>query len=275
MDTTQLDKLTAENAELMAKVKRQEAELQTEQSKAKEAERRAADAERGAAAAPPRVAALEEKIRETEKAKSEAESKVAALEAKLRDAQPIPPPPTPPDLQRVRRMLANGGRPFYTTQDERELMPGRTGTWHIIHLLQGGKDWEFADREFALTDPAEIKASAAHFRDDVLRPLTQAHKHWQLYARGAADARRVTGPTGREFYYLPSTPGGVHTTQPVGKRVTIPVQNKDLPILRADWLREIVRPILGSVEPSEIEILDNPPQQGHGLTAELVLFVEW
>jgi hypothetical protein len=40
-------------------------------------------------------------------------------------------------------------------------------------------------------------------------------------------------------------------------------------------LREIVRPALGADVSGDIDILENPPQQEHGRTAELVLFVEW
>jgi hypothetical protein len=57
--------------------------------------------------------------------------------------------------------------------------------------------------------------------------------------------------------------------------VTVPVQNEDLPTLRADWLREIVRRVLGAVVSGDIEILENPPRQEHRRTAEIVLFVEW
>jgi hypothetical protein len=110
---------------------------------------------------------------------------------------------------------------------------------------------------------------------DVLVPLSQAGKYWRLFVRGAADARRVAGPISRELSYLPRLPDGTHTSGPRGKRVTVLVQNEDLPTLRADWLREIVRPVLGAVVSGDIDILENPPHQGHGRTAELVLFVEW
>jgi hypothetical protein len=57
--------------------------------------------------------------------------------------------------------------------------------------------------------------------------------------------------------------------------VIVLAKNEDLPTLRADWLREIVRPVFGDVVSGDIDILENPPQQKHGRTAELVLFVEW
>jgi hypothetical protein len=57
--------------------------------------------------------------------------------------------------------------------------------------------------------------------------------------------------------------------------VNVLAKNDDLPTLRADWLREIVRSVLGDVVSGDIDILENPPQQEHARTAELVLFVEW
>jgi hypothetical protein len=114
-----------------------------------------------------------------------------------------------------------------------------------------------------------------HLRDDVLVPLSQAGKYWRLFVRGAADVRPVGGPAARELSYLPRLPDGTHNPEPKVKQVTVPIQNADLPNLRADWLREIIRPALGALVSGDIDILENPPQQEHERTAELVLFVEW
>jgi hypothetical protein len=175
----------------------------------------------------------------------------------------------------IRRKLADGDRPFYSTEEERELIAGRKGTWYVVRLLQGGKDWNFADRQFVLSDSTEIKASIVHLRADVLVPLSQAGKYWRLFVRGAADPRRVAGPVGRDLAYLPRLPDGTYASEPRSDRVNILAKNDDLPTLRADWLREIVRSVLGDIVSGDIDILENPPQQEHGRTAELVLFVEW
>jgi hypothetical protein len=264
MDTTRPSKPMSDNAEpkeTKADAERLVGELRDERRKASAATARATE--------------LEGKVHEAQHGKAEAERKMALLEAKLRDVRPTPPSPRSPDLQIVRRKLADGDRPFYTTQEERELIPGRRGTWYVVRLLQGGRDWNFADRQFVLSDSTEIKASMAQLRDDVLVPLSQAGKYWRLFVRGTADARRVAGPVGRELSYLPRLPDGTHASEPRGKRVTVPIQNEDLPTLRADWLREIVRPALGAVVSGDIDILENPPQQEDVRTAELVLFVEW
>jgi hypothetical protein len=262
--TTHPSKPMSDNAELKktnAEVERLVGELSDERRKATAANASATE--------------LEEKVRAAQDGKAEAERKVAFLEAKLRDVQPIPPLPRPADLQIVRRKLADGDRPFYSTEEERELIAGRTGTWYVVRLLQGGKDWNFADRQFVLSDSTEIKASIVHLRDDVLVPLSQAGKYWRLFVRGAADPRRVAGPVGRDLAYLPRLPDGTHASEPRSDRVIVLAKNDDLPTLRADWLRDIVRSVFGDVVSGDIDILENPPQQEHGRTAELVLFVEW
>jgi hypothetical protein len=233
------------------------------------------DERRKATAATASATELEEKVRAAQDGKAEAERKVALLEAKLRDVQATPPSPRPVDLQMIRRKLADGDRPFYSTEEERELIAGRKGTWYVVRLLQGGKDWNFADRQFVLSDSTEIKASIVHLRADVLVPLSQAGKYWRLFVRGAADPRRVAGPVGRDLAYLPRLPDGTYASEPRSDRVNILAKNDDLPTLRADWLREIVRSVLGDIVSGDIDILENPPQQEHGRTAELVLFVEW
>lgn len=265
----------AERPEPSAEVGRLVAELKLESSKRAEIERAASDAEKRAAAATARVAELDNKIREAQLAREEAERRAASSEAKLRQIPPTPTPPKPPDLTAIRKMLTEGNVPFYTASEERSLLPGKTGNWYVVSLLQSGRPLSFADRQFVLTDPSEIKAGVVRLRDEVLAPLSQAKKHWRMFVRGAADTRRVTGPVGRDLSYLPALPNGMYASDPRGKRISVPIQNEDLPTLRADWLRDILRAVLGSALAGDIDILENPPQQDHGKTAELVIFVEW
>jgi len=250
-----------------AELERLKAELKSEKGKNADAVRNAAEADRRASAETARAADLAKQLRA-------AEDRVVYLER----PQGIQPPPLAakqPDLASLRRNLADGNPLYYATQKERALIPGKKGAWYVVRLLQGGQDWNFGDRQFVLTDATQIKASAANLRDEVLLPLSQAGKHWRLFARGTADPRRITGPVGRELAILPRLSDETHSPAPRGWQVTVHVENEELPTLRADWLREIVRPLLAVAGASEIEILENPPQPGHGRTAELVLFVEW
>lgn len=307
-DTTQIEKLTTDNAKLKVAVAGRQAELDDarkrpgEPAKVREtltperqspdakvapneielakrelteALQKADDAAQRAAAATVRMVDLGEKVREAQNGRADAERRIAILEEKLRGVEPKPSPPAPQDLPSIRRKLADGDLPYYAARLERELIPGRRGAWYVVRLLRGGRDWNFADRQFALPDATEIKISATRLRDDVLLPLTRAGQTWTLFVRGAADARPISGPVGRQLSYLPRLSDGTHSPEPRGKQVAFPVQNEELPTLRADWLREIVRPLVGDLGKRDIEILENPPMPGHDRTAELVLFVEW
>lgn len=240
---------------------------------------KAAGADKTAAAATANVAGLKADIGELTNERDALRRKVEELQKTLGVMIPQPPSSAPPDAAEIRRRLASGDGQHYVVRSERALIGGNKGTWYVIQLLQGGKTWNFADRQFALPDAAEIRASATRLRDDVLLPLAaQAKREWRLYVRGSADARRVAGPVGRELEYLPLEADGTYSLKPRGNKVIIPVQNEELPVLRADWLRGIVRPVLGQAVlgqagTREIPILENPPQAGHGRTAELILFV--
>jgi hypothetical protein len=250
-------------------------ELRNERSRRAEIERTATDAERRAATATAKATELEDKIRAAQIGKEEAERRAALIEAKLREIPPPSPPPKPPDLQVIRRKLTDGDQPFFAAQEERDLIPSRKGNWYVVRLQQDGRPLSFADRQFALSDSTEIRVAVGRLRDEVLIPLSNVGKSWQLFVRGAADARRVVGPVGQDLSYLPNLPNGTYASEPRGKRVSVPAQNEDLPTLRADWLRGIVRAALGTVLLRDIDILENPPQPDHGRTAELVLLVEW
>lgn len=294
-DATQLDRLKLDNDELKAAIARQQAdleetrkrppetaeverldrELQAEKARRGEAEQSAAAADRRVAATAARVSELDEKVHDAQAEKAEAEGRAVILEDKLRGIPPPATTPPPPDILSIRHKLTEGGLPHYAAQEVRELIPGRMGRWYVVRLLQDGREWNFADRQFVLPDAAGIKSSASHLRDDILLPLSQAGLSWRLFVRGVADARRVTGPASRELSFLPRLSDRTYSPQPSSKRLTVPIENDELPTLRAEWLREIVRPVFGAAATSKIEILENPPQPEFGRTAELVLFVEW
>lgn len=260
--------------------------LARERAARAEADEKTIDAEKRFATAAEKVALLDEQFAQADRERRETlEKNVAdareienlkkALEKAESARPPVPPLPATPAPDDTRRKLEDGDTQHYATKPERELISGLKGAWYSIQLRQAGESWTFDDRQFVLADATEIKSSASRLRDDVLLPLSQAKKNWRLFVRGAADARPVSGPVGREIAYLPRLTDGTHAPNPTPHRVIVAVQNQELPTLRADWLREMIRPLLATVTTGEIDILENPPQPGHDRTAELVLFVEW
>jgi len=103
-------------------------------------------------------------------------------------------------------------------------------------------------------------------------------KSTRLFLRGSADYRRLLGVPKelevRELKILPRLLDGTYEAVP--RRLSQParVRNKDLPNLRADWLRQQIRSVLPTVGSADIEILDSR-QPGNERTVDLILYVEW
>jgi Skp family chaperone for outer membrane proteins len=202
-------------------------------------------------------------------------AKVAELEKQR------PPPKVAPIDPGIRGKL--DGRvvtPFYTAEplQQRALVAGRTGRWYVMRLKLDDKPFVFADRQFRMPETMQqIKESVLHLRTDILAPVGQVAKSTRLFLRGGADARPVAGateiPDTREVEVLPSLPDGTtYASSPKHLSLPLPVRNDDLPSLRADWLRQHIRPILGS---ADIELLENRPAPGQERTVDLILYVDW
>jgi len=219
-------------------------------------------------------AKLAAKVAELEKKLSETIAKVAELEKKLSVA-----------IAHValRRKLADRlDTPFYTSQplEQRALVAGLTGSWYVMRLKLDGKPFIFADGQFRMPEAVQkVKESMLQLQNSVLVPVEQVAKRTRLFLRGGADTRRLLGatevPDVREFRTLPRLPNGTYAAVPRPLPPPVPVRNKDLPNLRADWLRQHIRTVLLTLGSADIEILENPPAPGHERTVDLILYVEW
>jgi hypothetical protein len=236
-----------------AEIKRLSAELQAERDTAK----------RNQEAASARIVELE--------------TKIAKLEELLK-AIPQQPPPSP----QPKGTPLDIPSPFYSSErlEQRTLVAGLTGNWYVIRLKLGGKPLSFDDGQYRLPGAVqELTESALQLNKKLLVPIRQVAKSTRLFLRGTADDRPLLGTPKelevRELKILPRLPDGTYEAAP--RRVSLPAHfhNKDLPNLRADWLRQHVRPLLQSVASSDIEILDNRPSPNNERTAELIVFVEW
>jgi hypothetical protein len=206
-------------------------------------------------------------------------ARVAGLE-KQRSTPPSPPPKVSPIGPDIRDKL--DGRvvtPFYTSEplEQRALVAGLTGRWYVMRLKLDDKPFVFAARQFRMSDAVQqIKESVLHLRTEILDPVGQVAKSTRPFLRGGADALPVAGateiPDTRELEVLPSLPGGTYESSPKNFSLPSPVRNDDLPSLRADWLRQHIRPILGS---ADVELLENRPAPGQERTVDLILYVDW
>ena len=145
----------------------------------------------------------------------------------------------------------------------------------IRGLAREGKPLTFPDRQYSIPGASADIVRSARKLNELLAPLQQAKVAMRLFLRGMADKRQVdkasTRPAGI-IAVLPQT-NGIHS----GTRTeTLPVvDNEALPNLRAEWMRQQLRPVMSSVGTRDIEILDNQPSDGSELAVDLLLFVDW
>lgn len=280
---TNLEKAQSELERLRSERRAEQALREEAERKREVAERVSADASLQARVAEEKIVDLRTKLGDAQAARVSAEHRLALAQQKAGSPQPPPAPsqpspsPTLLNAADIRQRLVSGGGRHWTAQKlDRELISGWNGEWYLVRLLRNGEAWSFRDREFALADASkDIAASAAQLRDELLLPLSKTPTRWHLYVRGTADARQVVGPAGREVAYLPLQPDGTYAPQSEARaRIPVRIQNDRLPQLRADWLRQVVHPVIGAVGAKDIAILENPPGPDQGRTAELVLYVE-
>jgi hypothetical protein len=228
-------------------------------------------------------AELEMKLSELEKKRSELEKKLSE-HVSSHSSAPMPPHSlvTTVGPGTVRRMLADRlDTPFYTSQplEQHSLVAGLIGSWYVMRLKRGGKPFVFPDGQFRIPEAVlEVKESALQLQKDVLGPVAQVAKNKRLFLRGGADYRRLVSapeaPAVHELLILPRLSDDSYGRVPGRVRSTVRVRNRDLPNLRADWLRQNIRRVLtpGS---ADIQILQNPPAADQERTVDLILYVEW
>jgi hypothetical protein len=258
----------------LAAVLRTLGEAQGESAKAK------AEAERLIAA----LESQEVKRTNAERNAAAAITNAAELEKKLLESiAHFPASPKQQDTGIVRRILAYRlETPFYTSQplEQHALVAGLIGSWYVLRLKLQGKPFIFTDGQFGMPDEvaAEVKESALQLQSGVLAAVEQAAKTTRLFLRGGADSRRLLGareaPDARELFILPRLPDGNYRPDPQHVLTAVPINNEDLPNLRADWLRKRIQPVL-SLGPTDLMILENPPAAGQERTVDLILYVDW
>jgi hypothetical protein len=204
------------------------------------------------------------------------QTEVADLKARIAQAERR-------ERQRV-RLTRRIDTPFYilTPLDGPHLVSGEPGTWYRIRLKVDGMPFVFADRQFrALTAANALIASMERVIAEELAPIAELSSKRRLFLRGGADPRAVLGPAesppNRELQVLPRLPEGTYASTPQPRLAGNPIRNEDLPSLRADWLREQIRPLLEPLHlaTTDVGILDNPPAEGQERTAEVIWYVEW
>ena len=87
---------------------------------------------------------------------------------------------------------------------------------------------------------------------------------------------RAPGAPTVAIRFLARATDGSFTLQGTREQLLLlPVRNEDLPNLRADWVRQQIRPAMTALHRSDIAILENPPTGDSERTVDLILNVDW
>jgi hypothetical protein len=173
--------------------------------------------------------------------------------------------------------------PFYSSEPlpQSELVSGHVGRWYLLRPRLGDEPLAFRGGAYTLPDEAAfMDASLTRIVQDIVAPVQRSERKYRIFVRGGADQSPLTRPVEpapiAEIKVLPRLAGNGYGAQPQMHRIGEPVRNEDLPVLRADWLRQQLSPHLSIVVPkADVAILDEPPGPGRGRAAEILMFVAW
>ncbi|MFM2421995.1 MAG: hypothetical protein RL291_525 [Pseudomonadota bacterium] len=163
-----------------------------------------------------------------------------------------------------------------------ELIAGQPGSYYSIDLrnLETGKEFLFDSGRYTFTGGTiEYRQALGVFLNEIVAPLEGKHAY-QLYVRGAADrlsyvGRQEAGYEVREIDLLRSDTSGRYTSAPQTIAVGDVIRNRDLPNLRAAYLRSIIGEASPRHVPDILEGLVLSNREAQSRNAEIILFIEW
>ena len=190
------------------------------------------------------------------------------------------------DLLQLRdKMAARMSTPAYDVEvyPDNELVGGRVGKYYIVDLkdASNGVRYYFDGGRYTLArGDAEFRSSLNAFIGDVLGKM-QNNVRYSLFVRGSADQKPYEGrlEPGQEITqikYLRALGNDKYAKDFVEQRMDGGVvRNKDLPNLRAAFLKNLITDIYPVKPPEILEGAVTPVTRDKDRNAELILFVEW
>jgi hypothetical protein len=242
---------------------------------------------------------LEQKLREAEEGRRESETKLAKeVEAKLLIVKKIETlsgdlgharsqveKVRSNALSRLKYMMSAGlSTKFYqiAVLSDRELIVGKSGTYFSIRLKDQASNAQFIFPKGRYSIPAfeaAILDAAGRLASDIMHALNGVVEY-QLFIRGGADAEPLAGPGDLSpdysaVLYRPLGDGGKYAAKTEEHSLRAPINNNDLPVLRAAYFRSL---IADRLTPQQIDVLHNVPSKEvaeEHRTVELILYVNW
>lgn len=190
------------------------------------------------------------------------------------------------ELMQLRdRMGARLSTPAYDVEvyPDKELVGGRVGKYYVVDLKDAanGIRYYFDGGRYTLArGNAEFRASLNSFIGDVLGKM-QGNVRYDLFVRGSADRKPYEGrfEPGHEITqikYLRALGNDKYAKEQAELRLNDGVvRNKDLPNLRAAFLKNLIGEIYPVKPPEILEGTVTPVTSDKDRNAELILFVEW
>jgi hypothetical protein len=163
-----------------------------------------------------------------------------------------------------------------------ELIKGKRGKYYIIDVkdAEQGARYFFQGGKYTIsTRQEQFRSSLNTFVKDVLEKM-QGRVEYQLMVRGSADSKPWRGQfeQGHEYKnlrYLKSIGGDKYVNETSDVILGMPLNNGDLPNLRAAFLQKVVGSVYPVKEPVILQGTVSDKVSDGDRNVELILFVNW
>jgi hypothetical protein len=163
-----------------------------------------------------------------------------------------------------------------------ELIKGRRGKYYVIDIkdAEQGARYFFQGGKYTIsTRQEQFRSSLNTFVKDVLEKM-QGRVEYQLMVRGSADSKPWRGQfeQGHEYRnlrYLKAIGGDKYVNEISDIQLGSPLNNGDLPNLRAAFLQKVVGAVYPVKEPVILQGVVSDKVSDGDRNAELILFVNW
>ena len=163
-----------------------------------------------------------------------------------------------------------------------ELIKGRRGKYYVIDVkdAEQGARYFFQGGKYTIsTRQEQFRSSLNTFVKDVLEKM-QGRVEYQLMVRGSADSKPWRGQfePGHEYKnlrFLKAIGGDKYVNETSDLVLGTPLNNGDLPNLRAAFLQKVVGSVYPVKEPLILQGTVSSQVSDGDRNAELILFVNW
>jgi hypothetical protein len=163
-----------------------------------------------------------------------------------------------------------------------ELIKGKRGKYYVIDVkdAEQGARYFFQGGKYTIsTRQEQFRSSLNTFVKDVLEKM-QGRVEYQLMVRGSADSKPWRGAfeQGHEYKnlrYLKAIGGDKYVNETSDVILGVPLNNGDLPNLRAAFLQKVVGSVYPVKEPVILQGVVSEKVSDNDRNAELILFVNW